>query len=167
MTDHYSLDDTLAGRVAQAGLVGTAVALPDYIRSGPARALATGAVVLGGAALVAVLNSFDEDPDNDPTLMVDQLRRSIGDIGSVPGPESDTPPGDFSTASPATTWSVIAGALLVIVVLVRLDAALQRRVVTWLRRRGVSRPNTWLGGIAAAVVFAVSEVSHRKLVARA
>lgn len=167
MTDYYSLDDTLAGRVAQAGLVGTAVALPDYVRSGPARVLATGAVVLGGAALVAVLNSFDEDPGNDPAVMVDQLRRSIGDIGSVPGPGSDTPPGDFSTASPATTWTVIIVALLVIAVLVRLDAAVQRRVVRWLRGRGVARPNTWLGGLAAAVVFAVSEVAHRRLVAQA
>lgn len=167
MTDYYSLDDTLAGRVAQAGLVGTVVALPDHVRSGPARVLTTGAVVVGGAALVAVLNSFDEDPDNDPTVLVDQLRRSIGDIGSVPGPGSDTPPGDFSTASPVTTWSVILVALLVIFVLVRLDAALQRRVVTWLHRRGVARPNTWLGGLAAMVVFAVSEVAHRRRVALA
>ncbi len=164
MTDYYSLDDTLAGRIAQAGLVGTAVALPDYVRSGPARVLATGAVVVGGAALVAVLNSFDEDPDNDPAVMVDQLRRSIGDIGSVPGPGSDTPPGDFSTASPATTWTVIVVALLVIFALVRLDAALQRRLVGWLRRRGVARPNTWIGGVAATVVFAVSEVAHRRMV---
>lgn len=167
MTDYYSLDDTLAGRVAQAGLVGTAVALPDYVRSGPARALATGAVLVGGAALVAVLNSFDEDPANDPAVMVDQLRRSIGAIGAVPGPESDTPPGDFSTASPATTWTVIIIALLAIFALVRLDAAVQRRVVAWLQRKGVSRPNTWIGGLAATVVFAVSEVAHRRRVALA
>lgn len=89
-TDHadfYALDDTLAGRITQAGLVGTAIALPDYIRSGPLRVLATGGILLGGGALVAVLNSLDEDPGNDPRVVMDQFRRSIGDIGSVPGPQ--------------------------------------------------------------------------------
>ncbi|QGU03512.1 hypothetical protein [Corynebacterium comes] len=167
MTDYYSLDDTLAGRIAQAGMVGTAVALPDYLSSRPLRALVTAGIGVGGAALVAVLNSFDEDPDNDPALMVDQLRRSIGDIGSVPGPESDTPPGDFSTASPLKTWTVIVVALLVIVALVRLDAALQRRIVAWLRHRGVSRPNTWMGGVATVLVFAVSEIAHQRRVRQA
>lgn len=162
MTDYYSLDDTLAGRIAQAGMVGTAVALPDYIRSGPLRALVTAGIGVGGAALVAVLNSFDEDPDNDPAVMFDQLRRSIGDIGSVPGPESDTPPGDFSTASPVQTWTVIIAVLAVLFVLLRLDSALQRRVVAWLRRRGVARPNTWLGGVATVVVFALAEVAHQR-----
>ncbi|GAB3701600.1 hypothetical protein [Corynebacterium nasicanis] len=166
-TDFYALDDTLSGRLTQAGLVGTAVSLPDYIRSGPLRALATGALLVGGGALVAVLNSFDEDPDNDPRVMMDQFRRSIGDIGSVPGPDSDTPPGDFSTASAAQTWTVIIGALLVIAVLVRLDSAVQHRIAERLRRRGLSRPHTWIGAVAAAVVFAVSEVSHRRLVAQA
>jgi hypothetical protein len=162
MTDYYSLDDTLAGRIAQAGMVGTAVALPDYISSRPLRALATAGIGVGGTALVAVLNSFDEDPDNDPTVMFDQLRRSIGDIGSVPGPGSDTPPGDFSTASPVQTWSVLSAALAVLVVLMRLDAVLQRRLVAWLRRRGFSRPNTWFGGVAATVVFAIAEVAHQR-----
>lgn len=167
MTDYYSLDDTLAGRIAQAGMVGTAVALPDHLSSRPLRALVTAAIGIGGAALVAVLNSFDEDPDNDPAVMAEQLRTSIGGIGSVPGPESDTPPGDFSTASPAQTWTVIIAALLVIVALVFLDAALQRRLVAWLRCRGVSRPNTWLGGVAATVVFTVAEVAHQRRVRRA
>lgn len=162
MTDYYSLDDTLAGRVAQAGMVGTAVALPDYISSPRLRALATAGTGVGGAALVAVLNSLDEDPDNDPAVLVEQLRINIGGIGAVPGPESDIPPGDFSTASPAQTWTIITAALLVMIVLVRVDAALQRRLVASLRRRGVARPNTWLGGVAATVVFAVSEIAHRR-----
>ncbi|MDO5512881.1 hypothetical protein [Corynebacterium sp.] len=165
-TDFYTLDDTVAGRITQAGLAGAAIALPDYIRSGPLRVLATGAIVLGGGALVAVLNSFDEDPDNDPRLMMDQIRRSIGDIGAASGPASDTPPGDYSTASAAQTWTVIIAALLVIVVLARADAAVQRRIATWMRRQGIARPNTWLGAVAAACVYAVSEVSHRRLVAQ-
>lgn len=167
MTDYYSLDDTLAGRVAQAGMVGTVVALPDYISSPRLRALATAGTGVDGAALVAVLNSLDEDPDNDPAVLVEQLRTSVGGIGAVPGPDSDTPPGDFSTASPAQTWAVIAVALLLIFVLVRVDAALQRRFVAWLRRRGVARPNTWLGGVAATVVFVVSEIAHRRRVGQA
>lgn len=162
MTDYYSLDDTPAGRVAQAGMVGIAVALPDYITSRSLRALVTAGIGVGGAALVAVLNSFDEDPDNDPAVLVDQLRQSIGNIGSVSGPESDTPPGDLTSASPAQTWTVIALALLALLVFVRLDAALQRRIVTWMGRRGVSRPNTWLGGVSAVVVFVVSEIAHQR-----
>ena len=162
MTDYYSLDDTLAGRITQAGLVGTAVALPDYLHSKPLRVLTTGAIAVGGAALVAVLNSFDEDPDNDPAVMVDQLRRTIGDIGSAPGPDSDLPPGDLTTASAAQTWTVIIVALLLIGLLARVDAAIQHRIARWLSRRGVSRPHTWIGGVAAAVVFALSEVSHRR-----
>lgn len=162
MTDYYSLDDTLAGRLTQAGLVGATVALPDYIRSRPLRALAAGSIAVGGAALVAVLNVMDDDPENDPAVMFDKMRRSIGDIGTTPGPGSDFPAGDFSTATPAQTWTVILVALALIGVLVRLDAALQRRVVAWLRRRGVQRPNTWLGGVAAAVVFGISEAAHQR-----
>ncbi|WIM73215.1 hypothetical protein QP028_06580 [Corynebacterium suedekumii] len=128
MTDYYSLDDTLAGRVTQSGVVGAFVASPDYVSSRPARALVKLGLLAGGGALVAVLNSFDEDPDNDPAVMVDQLRQSIGHIGHRAGPDSDTPAGDFSVDSPTRTWAIIVAAAVVILMTVRVDAAVQRRI---------------------------------------
>ncbi|WIM71103.1 hypothetical protein [Corynebacterium suedekumii] len=167
MTDYYSLDDTLAGRVTQSGVVGAFVASPDYVSSRPARALVKLGLLAGGGALVAVLNSFDEDPDNDPAVMVDQLRQSIGHIGHRAGPDSDTPAGDFSVDSPTRTWAIIVAAAVVILMTVRVDAAVQRRIAAFLRKRGVRRPNTLLGAVAGAVSFAAAEVSHRQRLAAA
>ncbi|GAB2503053.1 hypothetical protein CATRI_00755 [Corynebacterium atrinae] len=162
MTDYYSLDDTLAGRVAQASVVGAIVSLPDYIESKFLRFLVGTGILTVGMASVAVLNAIDDDPDNDLAVVADNLRRSIGDIGKAAGPEWEFEAGDFSVDSPARTWLIIGGVGVVTAGLVKLDGMVQRRMVKGLRNRGFKRPNTVLGAIAGVSVFALSEVTHRQ-----
>lgn len=166
MTDYYSLDDTMAGRVAQAGLAGAIIALPDYVHSRGLRLLITTSIGAGGGVLVALVNTFDEDPDNDPAVMFDQLRHSAGDIGTTSGPDSDTA-SEINIDSPAQTWAIVGVALLVIAALGRLDGMVQKRIVKALRARGCRRPNTLVGGISAAVIFAISEAAHRQRMEKA
>ncbi|AKK07619.1 hypothetical protein [Corynebacterium testudinoris] len=164
MTDYYSLDDTLAGRVAQASVAGTIMSLPDYIESKFLRFLVGTGIFTVGMASVAVLNALDDDPDNDLSVVADNLRRSIGDIGKTAGPEWELKAGDISVDSPARTWLIIGGVGVVSAGLLKLDGMMRRSMVKSLRKRGVKRPNTVLGVIAGVSVFALSELSHRQRV---
>ena len=64
--DNYALDDTLAGRVVQAGFAGAALSLPDYIKN--PKALITSYILLLGSftGLVGYLNAIDEEEDTTP-----------------------------------------------------------------------------------------------------
>ena len=64
--DNYALDDTLAGRVVQAGFAGAALSLPDYIKN--PTALITSYILLLGSftGLVGYLNAIDEEEDTTP-----------------------------------------------------------------------------------------------------
>ena len=64
--DNYALDDTLAGRVVQAGFAGAALSLPDYIKN--PKALITSYILLLGSftGLVGYLNAIDEDEGTTP-----------------------------------------------------------------------------------------------------
>lgn len=159
-TDFNSLDDTLAGRLAQAGIAGVSLALPDYIHSRLGRFLANAVIVSVGVGLVAYFNSTDEDPNNDPAILVDRIRQGIGDIGQEAGPDSDTSLRE--AGSPLKTWLIILGALLAAVAVSRLEASGRRWLVRKLAQRGVKRPNTILGGVGAVLTFAFSEYLHRQ-----
>lgn len=159
-TDFYSLDDTLAGRLAQAGISGISLALPDYVPSRVGRFLVNTLIMVGGVGLVAYLNSVDEDPGNDPAVLVDRMRQEIGDIGQRGGPETDHSAGDLG--SPLRTWLIIGGALVSAVLLTRLESGARRWVVAKLAERGVRRPNTVIGAVGALIVFALSEALHRQ-----
>ena len=64
--DNYALDDTLAGRVVQAGFVGAALSFPDYI-SKPKSLAATYILTLASfTGLVGYLNAIDEDEEHTP-----------------------------------------------------------------------------------------------------
>lgn len=154
-------DDSLAGRLIQATVTGATVAMPDYISSRAMRAAVTTVVGAGGGALIAYLNIRDENPGDDPAVAVDRMRQSIGDIGSPEGPGSDTPAGALNLDSPVRTWLILAAAVLLILLSLRLDAVARRWLVRKLRDRGVRRPHTVLGAVAFAVVFLISETSHR------
>lgn len=162
-TDFYSLDDTLAGRLAQAGITGASLALPDYVESRVGRFLLNTLIVVGGVGLVAYLNSVDDDPNNDPAILVDRMRQEIGDIGKEAGPDSDA--GVRDLGSPARTWLVIIGALIAAIAVTRLEASGRRWLVRKLSERGVRRPNTVLGGIGAVLAFAFSDYMHRQQLA--
>ena len=66
--DNYALDDTLAGRVVQAGFVGTALSFPDYIKK-PGSLIATYVLTLASfTGLVGYLNAIDEDEEHSPQV---------------------------------------------------------------------------------------------------
>lgn len=159
-TDFYSLDDTPAGRLAQAGIAGISIALPDYVPSRAGRLLINGLLGVGGLGLVAYLNAVDENPGNDPAVLLDRMRQEIGDIGQRGGPESDTSPGDLG--SPLRTWLIIGVALLAAALLAWLESRGRGKLAAALLRRGVKRPNTVLGGVAAVLVYGASEVLARQ-----
>ncbi|MGV0342511.1 hypothetical protein ACUY3L_10540 [Corynebacterium mastitidis] len=72
-TDYYSVDDTRAGRLAQAAFMGAWEGLQDYVPSRPRRLLARTALLAGGLGLVAALNMRDEDPNNDPAALLEEV----------------------------------------------------------------------------------------------
>lgn len=64
--DNYALDDTLAGRVVQAGFVGAALSFPDYIKN-PKALVTTYILTLASfTGLVGYLNAIDEDEEHSP-----------------------------------------------------------------------------------------------------
>lgn len=68
------------------------------------------AVLAAGVGAVAYINSTDDDPNNDPAIIVDRVKQRIGDIGDPAGPQSDFPAGD--PGSPAQTWALLGGVAL-------------------------------------------------------
>src|SRR5699024_12881361 len=72
--DNYALDDTLAGRVVQAGFAGVALSLPDYIKN--PKALITSYILLLGSftGLVGYLNAIDEDEATTPEPRSEERR---------------------------------------------------------------------------------------------
>ena len=91
--DNYALDDTLAGRVVQAGFAGAALSLPDYIKD--PKSLITSYILLLGSftGLVGYLNAIDEDEATTPeppagsSLPLWQLIAGLGTLAvlKVPG----------------------------------------------------------------------------------
>ncbi|WP_052843264.1 hypothetical protein [Corynebacterium epidermidicanis] len=82
------------------------------------------AVLAAGVGAVAVINSTDDDPDNDPAVIVDRVRHRLGDVGERPGPASDMPAGDLG--SPARTWGVVAGVVLTVLAIARFEQRVLR-----------------------------------------
>lgn len=162
--DTFSLDNTLAGRLAQAGITGVSLSLPDYVDSRIGRFLLNTLITVGGAGLVVYLNPQDENASNDPAVLVDRMRQEVGDIGKKAGPDSDTGVRE-EVSSPLKTWLVIIGALAAAVAITRLEAAGRRWLVRTLAKRGVKYPNTVIGGIGAALVFAFTEFMYRQQLA--
>ena len=87
--DNYALDDTLAGRVVQAGFAGAALSLPDYVKK--PKALITSYILLLGsfAGLVGYLNAIDEEEEASPqppaesSVSLWQLIAGLGAIGGL------------------------------------------------------------------------------------
>lgn len=159
--DAFNLDNTLTGRLAQAGITGISLSLPDYVESRMGRFLLNTLITIGGAGLVAYFNSGAENAGNDPAVLMDQMRQEVGDIGKQAGPDSDAGVVE-ETSSPLKISLAVTGALLAAVAVSRLEATGRRWLVRMLTKRGVKYPNTVLGGIGAVLVFAFSEYLHRQ-----
>ncbi|MBH5301106.1 hypothetical protein EU799_05030 [Corynebacterium silvaticum] len=137
------LDDTMTGRISQVAAVGLVTALPDYVHNKTCRWVIS-TVILGsllGVALYA--NTQDDDPDNDPDVIAAHVREKL---------ESD----EAKEFGPVATWASFAVLLLVIIGINKIDRAITKKVVAFLRRRGVSKPHTLLGVLGAALVFVSS-----------
>lgn len=80
------------------------------------------ATLAAGVGAVAVINSVDDDPNNDPAVVFDRVKQRIGDIGDQPGPASDTPAGDLG--SPVRTWAIVGGVVAAVVGAAQLDSKL-------------------------------------------
>ena len=139
--DNYALDDTPAGRLAQAAAVGIATAYPDWISSRRGLIFAYVLSFFGFGALVAYANAQAEE-------------------------EESVEPGAFDPATGSQApraWAVAVAALLIGVLGTWASSALSRRVARGLRKRGVRRPWTVLGAVAAAVVYLSSELEAKRI----
>ncbi|RNE48218.1 hypothetical protein [Corynebacterium alimapuense] len=162
MTDYHSHDETLAGRVTQASLVGVLVSLPDYVESRFSRFLVSTILTVGGGALNSALHSGGKDVTTNVTIQLDQLKQAIGDIGNAAGPQSDIPAGDPISDSPVKTGSALMAAAIMLLVLVRAEGLIQRRLAAAMRQRGVKLPYTVLGAISAGATFVVAQDADRR-----
>lgn len=135
--DYNALDDTLAGQLAQAGFIVAMFAVPDFVQSRGGRAAAWTGLAAANLAIIAVINSFDEDPRNDLTAAVERA------------------PGE--TGAPAQTWAVLGAGAAVFAASALLTASFCRSVAGWLRGRGVTRPHTLMGAVAAAGYVAAQQ----------
>lgn len=132
--DYYALDDTRAGRITQAALAGSLVAVHDWAPSKRAARLWQAGILTSGLALVAYLNQTDENPDND-----------LENLAEV--------------VSPAKTWGILlGGGVAATAFLTKARAALARAG----SNSGVRHPNTWIGAVVAGGVFVASEVAAGK-----
>lgn len=133
--DSYSLDDTLTGRLVQAGIAGAFVAAPDYVSSKAGKFWARTALLGAGIGAVAVANAMEEDEGEEPEDFALE----------EPGP-------------PLLTWAIVGAGGAVLAGLAAGEDALANRM----RRRGVRRPHTRLGAIVGGAVLVASEVNHRR-----
>ena len=134
--DHYALDDTLAGRIAQAATVGILTALPDYFRT---KAGLTTAYLAGGAAsfgLVAFANGQRE---------TDEM--------TLPEPPANEP----------FAYLLVIAVIALIALDVWLSVGICRALARGLAKRGIAKPWTVLGAVGAALTFAVSEAEARDI----
>lgn len=137
----------MAARVTQALLVGGSIAVPDYVKGPKQQALATTALIAGGLGLIAFFNSVDEDPNNDPAIIIDQLKHKLGDVGENPGPDSDVVAGDLG--GPLKTWSVLGAGVGTTIGLLQAE----RWIARVLREHGTKKPHTFFGLLAAATAY--------------
>ncbi|MHA2787790.1 hypothetical protein ACXZ66_01365 [Corynebacterium sp. S7] len=144
--DYNALDNTTGGRAIQAGFVFAALSVPDYVAPGARRVATIAVVAVANLVTTAAFNAFDEDPRNDLTAVLDR------DNGS--GPEE--------VASPAKTWAVLLGLIAVGALTLIAGQKCVGALAQGLRKRGVNKPHTVIGGIAAALAFAQMELQARK-----
>ena len=144
--DFYALDDTLVGRLVQAGLVGAYVAVPDYIPEGGGKRTWTRVGLVSVlVAAAAVANSWVEEPDED------EAARVMEDMKDVSVPKT----------------LAIGGAALGAGILAEFGAAkLAKNLARRLRKRGFKQPYTLFGVLAGGVVFAQSVLESRSKSAR-
>lgn len=148
---------------AGSALIGAGVASHDYIKSPFGRALSYGSLVLSGAGVIATSQDVSGKGSifgEDSAVMVDQLRQEIGDLGVVPGPESDVDA--MNERGPLLTWLLLGVFALVFVAFIyasiRMDMAIMKKVAGFFHKRGARRPFSCTGMVYAAAIYALYEI---------
>lgn len=155
-TDYYALDDTLAGRLVQAGLVGAAVAVPDYVPAGEgARTWARVGVIVSGVIAAALANYYDENDEDD--------EEAAGNGDGDPAQLVDDMPADSLLKTAEVIAAVTAGATVVGWGAGRVT----QKAADMLRGRGLRKPWTLFGVLAGGAVWVASEVQARDTAKRA
>ncbi|WP_311348051.1 hypothetical protein [Corynebacterium durum] len=154
LLDDTLLNDTLPSRITQAVGAGLFMAVPDYVDSRPLRWLVRGGIAAGTVGLVAYFNSIDDDPNNDPAIIMDRVKQRVGDLGFGDGPESDDVIGDFD--SPLKTWGILGAGAIGVATVLKVSGAVNKVLAGGLRKVGVGRPHTALGVLTGSAVFALS-----------
>lgn len=143
--DNYALDDTLAGRITQSAAAGLMLSFPDWIKNKTALSITYVFSFIGFGALVAITNAQPEDEE----------------------PQAEQPPVEHPQAeqndSDLKQWAVFAAVILLFVLGGFINVKVSQAVVKRLRKRGLSKPWTAWGAIAAAFVFLVSELEARDI----
>ena len=137
--DNYAIDDTLAGRITQAAAQGIVTSYPDWIKSKKGLITAYVLSTIGFGALVAYTNAQAEEDGDEP--------RS---------------PQEFADKG-LKLWAILAAVLILVGLALWADVAVSRKVVSFLRKRGVKRPWTLLGAIGAAATFIISDLEARDI----
>ena len=104
--------------------------------------------------MVAYFNSIDDDPNNDPAIIMDRVKQRVGDLGFGDGPESDDVIGDFD--SPLKTWGILGAGAIGVATVLKVNGAVNKVLAGGLRKVGVGRPHTALGVLTGSAVFALS-----------
>ncbi|CQD15202.1 membrane protein [Corynebacterium striatum] len=133
--DNYALDDTLAGRITQSAAAGLMLSFPDWIKNKTALSITYVFSFIGFGALVAITNAQREDEE----------------------PQAEQNDSDLKQ------WAVFAAVILLFVLGGFINVKVSQAVVKRLRKRGLSKPWTAWGAIAAAFVFLVSELEARDI----
>lgn len=133
--DNYALDDTLAGRITQSAAAGLMLSFPDWIKNKTALSITYVFSFIGFGALVAITNAQREDEE----------------------PQAEQNDSDLKH------WAVFAAVILLFVLGGFINVKVSQVVVKRLRKRGLSKPWTAWGAIAAAFVFLVSELEARDI----
>ncbi|ATZ06491.1 hypothetical protein [Corynebacterium striatum] len=133
--DNYALDDTLAGRITQSAAAGLMLSFPDWIKDKTALSITYVFSFIGFGALVAITNAQREDEE----------------------PQAEQNDSDLKQ------WAVFAAVILLFVLGGFINVKVSQAVVKRLRKRGLSKPWTAWGAIAAAFVFLVSELEARDI----
>ncbi|HAT1182678.1 TPA: hypothetical protein I8V37_000293 [Corynebacterium striatum] len=133
--DNYALDDTLAGRITQSAAAGLMLSFPDWIKNKTALSITYVFSFIGFGALVAITNAQREDEE----------------------PQAEQNDSDLKQ------WAVSAAVILLFVLGGFINVKVSQAVVKRLRKRGLSKPWTAWGAIAAAFVFLVSELEARDI----
>lgn len=148
--DNYALDDTLAGRITQSAAAGLMLSFPDWIKNKTALGITYVFSFIGFGALVAITNAQRED---------EELQAEQPPVEQSQAEQSQAEQND----SDLKQWAVFAAVILLFVLGGFINVKVSQAVVKRLRKRGLSKPWTAWGAIAAAFVFLVSELEARDI----